>query len=101
MKFDIIKEKVEKGKCQIFNNWHEFTGVSAEDFLNGVKWLYAAEEGNTGTLRYELGCTKKGEIVRLERRYMECTGQTWFFRMDNGKKWNHSDRASISARDWL
>ena len=42
MAYMTYKEKeqlVRSGKSKIFNNWHEFAGVSMDDFLEGLLWL--------------------------------------------------------------
>ena len=38
-KSELASKLIEKGECNIFKNWHDHTGVSAEDFIAAVKWL--------------------------------------------------------------
>ena len=59
MAYMTYKEKeqlVKSGKSRIFNNWHEFAGVSMDDFLEGLLWLEEDPGDDQGRLTRELGC---------------------------------------------
>lgn len=78
MTYEIAKKIVEAGDSKLFLNWHLHTGISAEDFLEGIKWLceepirYPADDRNyyaAGRLRRELGIRRDGTLVHLKRTY--------------------------------
>lgn len=98
----IKKKLVESGNSRIFENWHSHAGVSKEDFLAGLEWLYEAEfpsgEDDGHKLRYELGCTENGELVKIKRTE-SVDGITAMYRMDDGTLWSGCLGPGISARD--
>lgn len=73
MTYEIAKKIVSAGDSKIFQNWHDFAGITEEDFLEGIHWLceerrYPKGHKWAGLLRRELGCTKDG-LVKLRRVY--------------------------------
>ena len=98
-KYAIVERIVKKGESKVFSNWHEHTGVSEEDFLAGVKWLIEAEYPgdvyHDGRLRYRLGCTRNGEIVKIKAAISY--DYVALYRMDNGELW--ANGPCISAAD--
>ena len=102
MEYAIAKKIVEAGDSRIFKNWHEFTGISQQDFLDGLKWLceepkrYPEGHVFAGKLRRELGIRKNGELVRLRRVYFD--GVCAFYEdKPLGPLW--VDGVSLSAED--
>ena len=96
---------VTSGESKIFKNWHEFTGVSMEDFIEALEWLYTSElptgQYDRHRLRFELGCTRKGELVKLRRSFEgRDHSLTVFRRIGDGSLWDRS-YPSISAVDSL
>lgn len=104
-KYERVAEKVLNGTCATFENWHEFTGVSKEDFLRGVKWLY--EEPirfssdkrlhNHDKLRREIGVNDDGTIVYLDRIYWRTGDLCGFYDTATRRRW--SGHACLSADD--
>lgn len=66
---EIKKNIVLKGESKVFQNWHEFTGVSMEDFIAGLEWLCEEPIRENGKLRRELACRRDGTLLRLTRMY--------------------------------
>ena len=104
-RFERAKKIVEAGESKIFKNWHEFTGVSMEDFIKALEWLYTSElptgQYDWHRLRFELGCTRSGELVKLRRSFEgRDHSLTVFRRIDDGSLWDRSC-PSISATDSL
>lgn len=98
--FDIKKKIVEAGNSKIFNNWHEHTGLSKEDFLAGLAWLCEDPRDEKGRLTRELGC-KKGVLHKL-RRCHEKVGYDEYIatiRYEDGRLWDKQSGVSISADD--
>lgn len=50
------KKAVVEGKSQVFENWHKFAGISAEEFIAALEWLHE-DPMTDGKLTRELGCT--------------------------------------------
>lgn len=51
-----IKEKIVRaGGSKIFKNWHDFAGITMEEFLDGLRWLCDDPMPN-GKLYRQLGC---------------------------------------------
>lgn len=104
MKYEIAKKIVEAGDSRIFKNWHEFTGITEQAFLDGLKWLceepqrYPAGHEYAGKLRRELGIRKNGQIVRLRRVYPKgvCT---FYEDKPFGELWTNG--ISLSAEDHI
>ena len=77
MTYEIAEKLVSLDKSNIFKNWNEYTGISKETFLEGIKWLceepirYPEGHKWQGLLRRELGIKKNGELVHLRRHYGE------------------------------
>ena len=76
-----------------------------EDFIKALEWLYTSElptgQYDRHRLRFELGCTRSGELVKLRRSFEgRDHSLTVFRRIDDGSLWNRS-YPSISAVDSL
>ena len=105
MTYEIAKKIVEAGESKIFQNWNEFTGISAEDFLEGIKWLceepirYPEGHKSAGKLRRELGIRKSGELVRLRRVYGKCGLCSFYEDKPLGELW--ANGVSLSADDHI
>ena len=75
----------ETGKSRIFENWHKFTGVSKDEFIEALKWLDAdpGEKYDNGvfliTTRF-IGCKEDGTLVRGKRIPLDIGG-TAIYRM--------------------
>ena len=39
-KVDTWKKYVLRGKCALFEEWTAYTGVTKQDFLQGLDWLF-------------------------------------------------------------
>lgn len=97
--YELIERIVKSGNSKVFKNWHEHTGLSQEDFLAGMKWLIESEfpggEYDGHKLRYRLGCTRNGEIVKIKAHlgYL-----TTLYRMDNGELWANGPYISVIDR---
>ena len=90
-KYEIAKKIVESGDSKIFKMWHDEVGVTQEEFLDGLKWLYedpGLERDENGSrvkpLERELGCQYGRGLVRLKRvkffdgiRFCEESGASW------------------------
>ena len=50
------KKAVLEGRSEVFNNWHQFAGISAAEFIAGLEWLHE-DPMTDGKLTRELGCT--------------------------------------------
>lgn len=99
-KYEIAEKIVRKGESNVFKNWNT-RGVSIEDFLDGLKWLYEdpMEDFGDGRVRMtrELGCTSDGELVKLKRVHNKNGEFVGFYRIDTDLLWN--GHVSISCRD--
>lgn len=96
--YETKKKYVESGKSRIFNNWHKSTGVSMNDFLEGLKWV-CEDPMPDGKMTRELGIRRNGTLVHLTRVYHENGDFAGFY--DKSKKSNQlwANGVSISARD--
>lgn len=95
-KSELARKLVEKGECNIFTNWHDHTGVSAEDFIAAVKWLeedpfetFEAhnDEGKPIQIKRmtrEIRCREDGTIEKL-RRVNDANGCFVGFYNEDGK----------------
>lgn len=97
-----IKEKiVKKGESKIFKNWNEFSGVSMEDFLKGLKWVCEDPEEDFGNgiirMTRELGCRPNGELVKLKRANSKTGDFLGFYIIETGLLWNGN--VSINCRE--
>ena len=69
-------KSVKAGNSKVFKNWHEHAGITEDEFIEGLNWLYddpLYNDGNgseDGRLKKELGCDKSG-IHKLFRSYSE------------------------------
>lgn len=104
----VIKEKIVRaGNSKIFQNWHEYTGIDMETFIDGLRWL-CDDPLPEGKLSRELGSTTKAPyIVKLERQY-GLEGLCAFYEQDTHRLWSGSGlskdglslgHVSISAKD--
>lgn len=99
-KLEIKKNIVLKGESKVFQNWHEFTGVSMEDFIAGLEWLCEEPVRENGKLRRELAIKKDGTLVYLNRHYSSA-GLCGFYDAKTGRLWSGDgmNKVSISADD--
>lgn len=75
--FEAKKKIILNNDSKIFNNWREATGISQEDFLEGIKWLCEEEKDKKGMDVRAMGCSSDGKIVKLRRirdKYGEFVG---------------------------
>lgn len=94
--------KLSKKAKKVYDNWHEYAGVKEEDFIAECEWLKADPLNEQGRMTRELGCTRKGELVRLIRANDVNGNFVGFYREPKepfglGRLWE--GRASISSRD--
>lgn len=68
-KVDTWKKYVVEGKCGLFEEWNAYTGVTKEDFLKGLDWLFEDTEPDKPTR--ELVCTQDGTLHHYRRVYYE------------------------------
>lgn len=68
-KVDTWKKYVIEGKCELFEEWNAYTGVTKEDFLKGLDWLFEDTEPDK-PIR-ELVCTQDGTLHHYRRVYYE------------------------------
>lgn len=68
-KVDTWKKYVLRGKCELFEEWNAYTGVTKEDFLQGLDWLFEDTEPEK-PIR-ELVCTHDGKLHHYRRVYYE------------------------------
>lgn len=68
-KVDTWKKYVIEGKCELFEEWNAYTGVTKEDFLKGLDWLF--EDTEPDKPRRELVCTQDGKLHHYRRVYYE------------------------------
>ena len=95
--YETKKKQIESGKSEIFNNWHDSTGLTMKNFLEGLKWLEADPLTDTGLLTRELGCRKNGDLVKIKRCYSaDC--MVAFYEEESGFLWNKSN-PSINKGD--
>lgn len=67
--YEIKKKIILNNDSKIFKNWNDFTGITQNDFLEGVKWLCEEEKDKNGKPVRTIGCSKDGKIVKLRRIY--------------------------------
>lgn len=117
--YEIKAKIVRAGASRVFNSWHENSGISMEDFLEGLRWL-CDDPMTDGHPTRELGCIRKadtgytpeqlailgevedGENVGLHRltRSYHRDGSFAGFYDEDGLVWGKgSDRASINRLD--
>ena len=68
-KVDTWKKYVVEGKCELFEEWNAYTGVTKEGFLKGLDWLFEDTEPDK-PIR-ELVCTQDGTLHHYRRIYYE------------------------------
>lgn len=97
---EIKKNIVLKGESKVFQNWHEATGVSMDDFIAGLEWLCQEPIRENGKLRRELACRKDGALLRLNRVY-DANGFCTFVDQETKRVWfgDGMYKVSISADD--
>lgn len=93
---EIKKKIVEKGDSRIFNNWHENQGISKEEFIKGLEWLYKDPLNENGKWTRELGC-KDGKLYHLKRVYYNDGSFAGFYHEDTNMRWY--GHVSISPQD--
>lgn len=86
--YDIKERLVKEGNSNVFKNWHEFAGVTEEDFLEGLKWLCETEVNERGQKKRELGCSVKEGLVKLYRVFDRAGNFVGFYRYDNNMTWS-------------
>ena len=106
MAYMTYKEKeqlVRSGKSKIFNNWHEFAGVSMDDFLEGLLWLEEDPGDDQGRLTRELGCKGDSKLFKLEHVYVDAyRAEPCYYEVDSRKQWYIGNgAASINKYDKL
>lgn len=98
-KLKAIEKAVNNGTCKTYSNWHAYTGMSKEEFLKGVEWLFEQPETADGKLYREIA-SKKGDprIHYLTRVYSDDGSFCCF--AENGRTYISTNwSASLSARD--
>lgn len=118
--FEIKAKIVRAGDSRVFNDWHEQSGISMEEFIEGLRWV-CEDPATNGILTRELGCVRRWDagytpeqiewmgtvkddgrkpgLVRLKRVYYNDGSFAGFYDED-GRLWGHNDScASISCRD--
>lgn len=97
--FEIKVKIVRNGGSRVFENWSSFSGISMEDFIEGLRWL-CGDPMTNGRLTRELGC-KRGDskLHRLKRVYNDFDGIAYFYDEDGCRWGGAQDYASISAKD--
>lgn len=68
-KVDTWKKYVLRGKCALFEEWTAYTGVTKQDFLQGLDWLF--EDTELEKPIRELVCTQDGKLHHYRRVYYE------------------------------
>lgn len=91
------EELVKSGKSKVFNNWHTATGVSMDDFIEGLKWLEEDQRDEYGRVTRELGCRDDGCLIKIKRVHDVKLG-TVFYEIGSKKLWNKA-YPSISKDD--
>lgn len=71
-KVDTWKKYVLRGKCALFEEWTAYTGVTKQDFLQGLDWLFEDTEpenqsGNSCVPRTGSSTTTAGSTMKTER----------------------------------
>lgn len=82
-KYEKIEKRVRSGESKVFQNWHDNTGISMENFLEAAKWLSEDPMDEFRTTR-EIGCKRTGELVKIKRVYDHGTGMTTFYELESG-----------------
>lgn len=95
-KYELCEKIVKSGNSKVFKNWNEFTGITEEEFLKGLKWLYGDDVLGEGISDKELGITKDGKLHKLKRKRCQDTGIIAFYD-ENNLLW--SNGISISSVD--
>lgn len=103
-KFEIAKSNIENGTSKIFENWNEYAGISAADFLTALEWLYqdpALELNERGfrksRLTRQVACSKKRGLIKLRRAHDTNGDFIGFYELDTNRRW--MGHISISAED--
>ena len=115
-RYEICEKIVTSGSSKVFKQWNQEAGVTQEDFLAGLRWLYDdpgldvdASGKRFKPLERELGCHYEKGIVRLKR--INAKTGVRFAEVDTNEAWNPSWRTledgktlrltgvSISAED--
>lgn len=84
--YKTVEKIVKSGESKVFNNWHEYTGISMESFLEACKWLLEDPFVDTPAgkkMSREIACEKDGSITRLKRSY-GVEGIVAFYRVEDG-----------------
>ena len=67
--FEVKKRIVESGNSEVFNNWHEWTGVSMESFVEALEWLCSDPLNEDGKALRGIACEPDGTLVKLRMAY--------------------------------
>lgn len=70
--FEAKKKLVNEDKSELFKEWNEFSGITKEEFIKGLKWLESDPmilvDGKERELR-EIGCKEDGKLEYGEIYY--------------------------------
>lgn len=72
--FEAKKKLVKEDKSEIFKEWNEFSGITKEEFINGIKWLESdpmIEVDGEKRVSREIGCKEDGSLVYGEIYYIK------------------------------
>ena len=72
--FEAKKKLVKEDKSEIFKEWNEFSGITKEEFINGIKWLESdpmIEVDGEKRVSREMGCKEDGSLVYGEIYYIK------------------------------
>ena len=72
--FEAKKKLVKEDKSEIFKEWNEFSGITKEEFINGIKWLESdpmIEVDREKRVSREIGCKEDGSLVYGEIYYIK------------------------------
>ena len=72
--FEAKKKLVNEDKSEVFKEWNEFSGITKEEFIKGLKWLESDPmvlvDGKERESR-EIGCKEDGSLIYGEIYYFK------------------------------
>ncbi len=95
------KKIVKNGESRVSQNWHKFTGVCLDAFLEALEWVCAdpCNGGRGNQLTREIMCRQDGTIVKLQRVY-GLDGMVAFYGLDDNRHYSYANyKAGLSAHD--
>ena len=100
--FEAKKKLINENKSEIFKEWNEFSGITKEEFIKGLKWLESDPMvlvGGKERESREIGCKEDGGLIYGEIYYTK--GFRIIYPMDLNLSSLDFPRRSINKRDVL